>query len=832
MKRQTGNSVFRGAGLFLTIYLATGLSADAAAVTLLPDNGYFIAAFIPFCLLAFIMLVWLVISRRKLNRRLKARERDYNDLARLLSSRQEVYIRIGARGHLNTSPGFAEWMGLKENILSLDGLREAIARISLPEFMRLRECSEQLVEQGKSFYLILKLKDGERRVVVHGELLDQAAGPGGGSIIWFRNLSEEENIAVHQQQEFARLSEELRFYQIVADQVTLPFWIRNEDLDLIWVNKAYVEAVEGESREQVLEDGLELVTSTLGQSAKDMAMMVEKAGEAQRDKHFVVIRGERRAMDIHNIPLYGDNGSRAFLGYAMDITELEEARGELIHHTESHSETLNKLSTAVAIFGLDKRLEYYNSAFVRLWHIPEERLFTHPHHAEVLEIMREARRLPEQANFPVWKQKQLSTYTELMEPIEEMWHLPDEATLRVVTQPHPQGGLLIFYEDVTDYLALERSYNTLFAVQQETLNNLHEAVAVFGIDGCLQLNNPGFAKMWGLSEDYLKESPHIMDVLEQGAENFRNMSQMETLRDLVVGGEGSRESGSGRLNFRNDTVIDYMSVSLPDGGVLVTFLDVTDSFRIENALRERNLALEATDKVKTEFLAHMSYELRNPLNSIIGFSELLEKEYQGPLNDDQHQYMRNILSASDHLLGLINDILDLAVIEAGGMTLEVSSFSLQGMLKEVLEDLEDNVRAKGLEVEFDCPDDIGLITGDGKRLHHTVHNLISNAVKFTPSPGFITIGAREENGSYRIFVKDTGVGIPAGEIEQIFEKFYTGSNVRNTQGAGLGLSLAKSFVEMHGGTMDVDSRLNMGTTVTCRLPKTVPDEINIKMVGE
>ena len=824
--------VFRSAGLFLTIFLTTSEMVFAAEPGVWQGSGHFLAAFIPFCLLAFVMLGWLVFSRRKLAKKLRQREQDYHDLARLLSSRQEVYIRIGARGHLSTSPGFAEWIGLKDNIVSLDGLKEAIARISLPEFMRLREYSEQLVERGKSFFLILTLKAGERRVVVHGELLDKTAGPNGGSILWFRDLSEEENIVFHQQKEFTKLQQQLHFYQIVADRVTLPFWIRNEDLDLIWVNQAYVDAVEGESREQVLEDGLELITSSLGQSARDMAVMVEKAGEAQRNKHFIVIRGERRAMDIHNIPLYGDDGSRAFLGYAMDITELEEARGELIHHTESHSETLNKLSTAVAIFGLDKRLEYYNSAFVRLWKIPEEKLFTHPHHAEVLEIMREARRLPEQANFPVWKQKQLSTYTELMEPVEEMWHLPDEATLRVVTQPHPQGGLLIFYEDVTDYLALERSYNTLFAVQQETLNNLHEAVAVFGVDGCLQLNNPGFAKMWGLSEDYLRESPHIIDVLDQGAGNFTNLEQLEDLRDLIVGGEGSRESGAGRLNFSNDTVIDYMTVSLPDGGVLVTFLDVTDSFRIENALRERNLALEATDKVKTEFLAHMSYELRNPLNSIIGFSELLEKEYQGPLNDDQHQYMRNILSASDHLLGLINDILDLAVIEAGGMTLEVSTFSLQEMLREVVDEVEDMVRAKGLEVEFDCPDDIGMIRGDGKRLHHTMYNLVSNAVKFTPSPGYVTVGARAENGSYRIFVKDTGVGIPFEETEKIFEKFYTGSNVRNTQGAGLGLSLAKSFVEMHGGTLDVESRLNMGTTVTCLLPKSVPEEMNIKMVGE
>ncbi|WP_168190401.1 PAS domain-containing sensor histidine kinase [Luteithermobacter gelatinilyticus] len=793
-----------------------------------------LVAFAIFCLLAFVLLGLMLYHRTRLNRRLNTVEQRYDTLKRLLSSRDEVYLTISGRGHLKVSNGFEEWFGVDGVVRSLDNLKKGVAQSSLSEFHRFRDCCDRLVEEAREFSLHLRLKQGERWIAVQGLPLKdpRRVSEGSESVIWFRGLSREESIALHQQQEYVRLRQQQQFYKMIADQVALPFWVRDKDLNLTWVNQAYVNAVEGESRQQVLRDNQELVTTSLGKSARDMALMAEKTGEVQRDKHFVVIRGERRAMDIHNIPLYDETGLCAFAGYAVDITELEEARGELIHHTESHSETLNKLSTAVAIFGIDKRLEYYNSAFARLWQIPEEILFSHPHHGEVLEAMREARKLPEQANFLEWKRKQLEAYTQLLEPVEEMWHLPDETTLRVVTQPHPQGGLLIFYEDVTDHLALERSYNTLFAVQQETLNNLHEGVAVFGVDGRLQLYNPGFAEMWALDREFLNEGPHVSDVMAACDGYFTSPDQSEEIRGVVVGDVVKTEGTSRRLRRSDETVVDFFAVSLPDGGVLTTYIDVTDSFRIEQALRERNQALEETDRIKTEFLAHMSYELRTPLNSIIGFAELLAKEYQGPLNDDQHAYMRHILQASDRLLGLINDILDLAVIEAGGMTLEVSRFRLKDMLAAAMNEMTEAIRAKGLEVELDCPDDLGMVCGDSKRLQHCILNLLSNAVKFTPAPGFVTIGVREEETQYRIFVKDSGIGILPEEQNRIFEKFYTGSNVSNGQGVGLGLSLVKSFMEMHGGRVEVDSQPDIGTTVTCYLPKEVPVAPHLRMVGE
>jgi len=683
---------------------------------------------------------------------------------------------------------------------------------------------------GTGFRRHFFLRSQKRNIIVKGAIQEED-NRAAGIVIWFRDTTIEENIAAFQDRNIDSIRRQLNFFKTTSNLVHFPMWMRDADLKLTWVNKAYVDAVDGDSAEQVIEQGLELVTSSIGKAARDIAILSREINEVYSEKHFIVIRGERRAVDIQNIPVAIDGNLTGCIGYALDITELEQARGELIHHTESHSETLNKLSTAVAIFTSGKRLEYYNSAFSRLWHLPEGLLFSHPHHGELLEAMREARRLPEPANFPEWKARQLEAYTEILEPVEEMWHLPDNSSLRVVTQPHPLGGLLIFYEDVTDHFALERSYNTLNAVQRETLNNLHEGVAVFGIDGCLQLYNEAFVDIWTLKRDHLAASPHAAEVMDACARNYGESDQITDLKNLIVGGEGKKASSSGQLKRIGGSVINYSAVSLPDGAMLITFIDVSDSFAIERVLRQRNQALEEADKIKTDFLAHMSYELRTPLNSIIGFAELLEKEYQGPLNDVQHDYMHSILSASGRLLELFNDILDLSVIEAGGLTLDIGQFALPDMTAQVVDQLQERIRNKKIDMVVECARDLKPVRGDAKRIQHTIYNLLSNAVKFTPSAGTITMTVRQDAHNYIIIIQDSGIGIKPAEVNKIFEKFFTGSNIPKTQGAGLGLSLVRNFVDLHGGRIEVQSSLNIGTRISLTMPLNVGMAAQIKMAG-
>lgn len=784
------------------------------------QNNQFIIALSVFFIITFSMIVWLLRQRTKISQRLDCSKTNEEYLKKIISQRQDSFLLWDAGQQLMLSSAIDIRFEDETTPENLDGLK---SRFSLLDQARFDANLQGLLSNGVEFSQSVDLNQFNMHLLLSGNSIELNGNGAKFCVVWIRDNTIAEKIQRYQTLETKETGARARLLENALNKANFPIWIRGDDLKLYWVNQAYLDAVDGKGYREVVENNLEMTINTLGVSIRSMAESVSLSGERSSESHFVVINGERRSMDFHNIPYEIDDQKGAILGYAQDITELEEARGSLADHTESYAETLDQFSSAVAIFDGEMRLEYYNKAYVRLWGLPESLLFSHPHYGEILEALREARKLPEQANFPEWKKTQLEIYTEVLDPVESMLHLPDGKTLRVVMQQHPLGGMLVFYEDVTDYFALESSYNTLIAVQRETLDNLHEGIAVFGVNGRLQLSNDGFVDIWEISAEFLKTNPHAIDVLNRCAELFDTEGPIEEFKGLIVGGEVKKEASSGQFKLKNKKVINYSHVPLPDGAVLVLFIDVTDSYKVEYSLRKHNEALEEAQNIKTDFLAHMSYELRNPLNSVLGFAELLEKEYQGPLNDEQHQYMRNILSASDHLLDLINDILDLSVIEAGGLYIETTEFDVNASISEIVAKLDERVKQKSIHLDVELDEGLKNVTGDQRRIQHSISNLLSNSIKFTQDSGNVWIKTWHDGDYYFVSVKDDGIGIAADEFDDIFEKFYTGSNVPKGKGAGLGLSLVKIFIEKHGGTIVVESNLGTGTEMICKLPKKIPN---------
>jgi signal transduction histidine kinase len=389
--------------------------------------------------------------------------------------------------------------------------------------------------------------------------------------------------------------------------------------------------------------------------------------------------------------------------------------------------------------------------------------------------------------------------------------------------PHPMGGLLTTFEDVTSRLELESSYNTLIEVQKETLDNLAEGVAVFGGDGRVKLWNPAFAALWGLPPEALDGEPHITQLVEKMIPHFPESDQNRA-RDNLMAQALNRTESEGRLVMEPGTHLDYATIPLPDGGVLVTHVDVTDTVQVENALREKNAALEAAEQVKMDFLANVSYQLRTPLNAIMGFTEILNNEYFGHLNDRQKEYTQGIHSAGARLHGLVDDILDLATIEAGYLVLSPASFNVREMLDSLYDITLDWARKQKLEVLLDCEDTIGEIEADERRIKQVLLNLIRNAIAHTPEGGHITLQARRRESDLQISVRDTGEGISEIEQARVFTPFERGRSNGGGEDsgghgrAGLGLTLVRNIVDMHGGTVDLDSRPGEGTSVTVTLP--------------
>jgi signal transduction histidine kinase/PAS domain-containing protein len=485
----------------------------------------------------------------------------------------------------------------------------------------------------------------------------------------------------------------------------------------------------------------------------------------------------------------------------------------------SHREALEQLSTAIAMYGPDTRLKFHNTAFARLWGLDEAWLSTEPTNSEMLDALRDRRQLPEHADFLAFKRESLGLFTSLIEPLEELLHLPDGRTLRMVITPHPMGGLLQTFEDVTDRLTLERSYNTLIDVQRDTLDNLYEGVAVFGGDGRLKLSNPAYARVWGLSPEFLSTEPHVTDVVEKLRHYFGADLGWGALKSRIVDRAMDRIPMNARLDRVDGSVLSYAKVPLSDGGVLWSYLDITDSIRVERALRERNEALETADQLKSEFIANVSYELRTPLNAIIGFAEILNNQYFGQLNDRQKEYSRGVIEASNRLLSLINDILDLAMIEAGRMTLDRNMVDIHALAVGVFNLTRDWARKQNLEVEFDCATNIGTMIADERRLKQALFNLMSNSIKFTPPGGTVTLAAVRQGPDVIFTVSDTGVGITREDTTRVFEKFERGADREGRpSGVGLGLSLVKNFVELHGGRVEMESTPKRGTSVRGVLP--------------
>jgi hypothetical protein len=483
---------------------------------------------------------------------------------------------------------------------------------------------------------------------------------------------------------------------------------------------------------------------------------------------------------------------------------------------KAHDETLNHIADAVAIFSAAKRLTFHNTAFAQLWDLEPAWLAEGPSHGELLDRLRQRRRLPETVDYARWKAAELDRYEALDSSPDDMWSLPDGRTLRVVRQPHPMGGVLLLFSDLTDEIKLKSQYNAQIQVQQATLDKLNDAVAVFGSDGRLRLHNEAFERFWNITPQQLEMAADFEGVVDLCRPRLHDQAFWSELKGRVADTDpAARTPISDEVRTSDSRIVVYQSRPLPDGATLIAFADVTDARKLESALADRNAALAEAQRLKRDFVGNVSYELRTPLTTIIGYSELLERTGEN-LSERGRGHAAAVRIAASQLARSIDDVLNMAQIDADEMALDLADVDVSQLLTQAVERWQ--AEADGAQVTLAIPDTapIGLIRGDANRLGQTLDHLVENAIRQTPAGGTVSLAGRRTDGEIQLQVTDTGRGIPYHVQAHIFDRFLA----RERGGPGLGLALVKALVELHGGWVALESEPGSGATFTCHLPET------------
>src|SRR5437660_5701148 len=472
---------------------------------------------------------------------------------------------------------------------------------------------DALREAGEGFLLNLSTSNG-RAIEAMGRAI------GGQAIVRILELGGLRRELAESNLRYKTLQEETELLRDFAAASPWPIWAKSAEGNLRYANAAYVRATEGTGVADAIHRNLELLETD--QRADMSRALNDHSSFSARLP--IGVGGERRIYDVQALKLGGGSA-----GIAIDASEATALRDAMERMAEAHRRTLDQLSSGVAVFDGQRRLAFYNDSYRRLWGLDQAFLDSNPDDSSVLDRLRATRKLPEQPDFRAWKAKLHEAYR-AVEPESYTWFLPDGRAISVVTTPNLEGGVTYLFDNVTESLDLARRFDGLTRVQNETLNSLNEAVAVFGSNGRVQLFNPAFSKIWKLPAEALKEQPHIETVEAWCKPLFDDALTWRELREAITAIE-NRAQVALKLERKDGSVLDCMTMPLPDGATMLTFQDITDTENVERALRERNEALEAADQMKVDFVHHVSYELRTPLTTIIGFAHFLSDPSTGPL---------------------------------------------------------------------------------------------------------------------------------------------------------------------------------------------------------
>ncbi|MEE4154379.1 MAG: PAS-domain containing protein [Erythrobacter sp.] len=737
----------------------------------------------------------------------------------LLDASPAVPLLVRVDGRIEAPERLARWLGIQRlprylsELASEDGLNLAQVE-ELSERVRLTQKS------ANPFNMTLNLPGSSRSLALYGALADPQVSPGGAAIVWVFDFSESEDELSALRYEAARARADFAALIGLIEAAPMPMWFRDREMALQLVNKAYVEAVGATSAEAVVQGQIELLEADEGTSPADIARASMEMQSSNQRIVAATIHGERRTLRVSDLPL----GRDGVAGYAIDIEEQQQQRREFRAYREAQRAMLDQISVGVAQFDPQEQLTFANRPFRRLFGLGQDTGEELPGGGLTFERFlsdaREKGRTPEVRDFPEWRGEHAAWFGAAGTQ-EEAWPLPDSTHLRIVAQPMPDGGLVMIAEDRTESLALSATRDTLLRTRTATLDSLFEALAIFAPDGSVQLWNRSFAGTWGLTPEFLDTHPSAEGLLDAIAANLVEPKEAKQIGAVVRAATLDRRERGGLVELADGRTLRFAGVPLPDGNGLLTVLDITDSQMAEKALRERAVALEEADEVKTRFLANMSYEFRTPLTSIGGFAELLASGAAGELSAAAGEYVDAILTSVARLTEQVENVLDLSQSEAGLLPIEKKKIDLLPFLTKIVRQREAEIVARGIGLDLKGKRQRTAMA-DPRQLERALGHLLDNAIAGTAEGGQILIELphpiEDEKWQSAIVISDNGKGMSREALERAFAAAPASRNGELERRDGLGIPLARRLIEAHEGMLEITSEEGVGTTAVVLLP--------------
>lgn len=599
----------------------------------------------------------------------------------------------------------------------------------------------------------------------------------------------------------------------ILSLLSKPAFLRDEDDQLVYANPAYLALSKALGKGSTETHPAELIDGTV--LANHLRAGHEQTGPVQSKLDFAA-HGRFELVEF-DVP-----GGRA--GYLRPDSEQAKSPSPAENGLAHIGGIIDALGTPLAIFNARRELVQFNAAYANLWNLDGKFLTPGLDERAILDKLRTEGMLPNQVDYHTWRAKHLESYTRKAPFEADPWHLPDGRTIKVISAPAgPGGGVIYVFEDLTERLELESTNKAFTNVLRETIMALNEAVAVFGTNGRLTLSNPQLAKLWKLPMNDLGTNPHIDQLAEASGRSIPEdgVTIWRDLKRTIVDLNPTRTDRNGRITRSDGRLIDYAITRLPDGQTMMTFLDVTESASYSKVLKERNDALVAADHLKDAFVENVSYELRSPLTNIIGFADFLAEAEADNLNDRQREYLDYIRASSVTLAVLIDNILDLASVDAGIAELNPEPLDVGALVDKARAGLTASLHDMAGEppnLVVDIEPDLPQFIADGTRMVQVLYNLLSNAARFSPPGGEIRLVASHRGERMLFVIEDEGPGITDEMKSAILTRLDTPAAGGRQRGAGLGLSIVRTFVNMHGGTISAEKREPKGSRIIVNLP--------------